>query len=359
MSTHLKIYLLIILTLLVCNKLNAQESDADKISFNVTNFTQQGNSLLIDIDFDLSALKLSSREQLTLTPIIRNGNTELALAPLIVNGKIRHKVYMRQQKFGTLEDNNPNAIEVVKAGKQEVQIISYSTVVGFEDWMIESSLYLNENYCSACGKAAIGYEQLLTESPTLEVVEIIAPILPLLVPPSDTLKTVNNKQSSAYLDFKVGRWTIDVSFANNAEELNKINTILEQIVNNNSITIDSISISGFGSIEGPYALNKTISENRAKELQNYIQQRYHLPNDLFKVEGFGEDWDGLINLIENGNMSQKQEILIIIKNTDIFDGREKQLMLFNKGNPYRFMLKEYFPLLRKVRFTIKYTIFER
>lgn len=358
MSIHPKIYLLIILTFVVGNKLDAQESEANKISFNIINFTQQGNSLLIDINFDLSALKLSSREQLTLTPIIRNGNTELALAPLIVNGKIRHKVYMRQQKIGTLENNNPNTIEVVKAGKQEVQIISYSTVVSFEDWMIESSLYLDENYCPGCRKVAIGYEQLLAERPTLEEVEIIVPIIPLVVPPTDTIKTVN-KQDSAYLDFKLGKWTIDVSFANNAEELNKINAILEQIVNNDSITIDSISISGFASIEGSYTLNKTISEKRAKDLEKYILQRYNSLPSIFKIEGVGEDWDGLIKLIENGNMDKKQEVLDIIKSTSVFDGREKKLMLFDKGNPYRFMLKEYFPLLRKTRFIIVYTISKR
>lgn len=361
MSTHRKIFLLVILSILGWNNMYAQKGEANNFSFNVKNFTQEGNSLLIDIDFDLQSLNISSREQLILTPVIRSGSLSLALTPLVINGKTRHKVYLRQQALGTLKDDNIDAIEVVKAGKGKPQNISYSTVVKFEEWMEQSTLYLSESNCPGCGKAVSQYERLLADNPTLEVEEIIIqesePVFSFVVPPADTAK-MGNKQGKAYLKFLVGKSAIDPSFANNRDELDKINAILEELVNDKNITIKNITLKGFASIEGTYAFNKRLSEQRAKSVQKYMEQRYNLPYNLFHVEWFGEDWDGLIALIENGNMDKKDEVLAIIKSTDIFDGREKLLMELDRGIPYRYMLKEYFPLLRKVDYVVEYKISE-
>ncbi|PXV58385.1 OmpA family protein [Dysgonomonas alginatilytica] len=360
MQIHRQILLFAILALLGYSKLNAQDGAANNISFEVKNFTQEGNSLHVDLDFDLKALNMSTREQLVLTPVIRNGNQELKLKPLIINGKIRHKVYLRQKEFGTLKDDNRDALEVVKAGKQKKQIVSYSTTLNFEDWMKQSSLYLDESHCPGCGKAANQYERLLAEKPTLEIEEVIIPykyepMFSFITPPADTIK-IGNKQGSAYLKFHVGKSAIDPSLANNTIELDKIHTTLDILLNDKNITIKNISITGFASIEGTYAFNKRLSEQRAKSLNNYLQERYSLPENLFHIDWMGEDWDGLIKLIQDGNMDKKEEVLSIINSTDIFDGREKQLMQFDGGRPYRFMLNEYFPLLRRVNYLIEYRI---
>lgn len=360
MQIHRQILLVAILSLLGCSKLNAQDGGANNINFEVKHFAQEGNSLHVDIDFDLQALNMSTREQLILTPVLRNGDQELKLSPLIINGKIRHKVYLRQKEFSTLKDDNKDAIEVVKAGKQKKQVASYSTVVNLEDWMKQSSLYLDESHCPGCGKVASRYERLLAAKPTLEIEEVIVPdkyepLFSFVTPPADTVK-IGNKQGSAYLKFHVGKSEIDPSLANNTIELDKIHTTLDVLLKDENITIKSISITGFASIEGAYAFNKRLSEQRAKSLNNYLQGRYNLPASLFHVDWMGEDWDGLIKLIEDGNMDKKQEVLAIINDTDIFDGREKRLMQLDGGRPYRFMINEYFPLLRKVNYVIEYRI---
>lgn len=359
MSTHRKIFLLVILSILGWGKVYAQEGQTNNISFNIRNFTQEGNYLRIDIDFDLESLNLPSRDQLILTPVIRSSNSHLALKPLIINGKIRHKVYLRQKTFGTLPDQDKDGLEVLRTGKRNSQIVSYSTVVNFEEWMKESALYLNESNCPGCGKATSQYERLLAAKPTLEIEELLndEPLFSFIMPPADIIKT-GNRQGSAYLKFHVGKSAIDPSLANNKNELDKIHTTLDQLISDKNITIRSISIIGFASIEGTYAFNKHLSEQRAKSLRTYIQQRYNLPSSLFNISWVGEDWDGLVGLIENGNMDKKQEVLAIINGTDIFDGREKHLMELDRGRPYRFMFDEYFPLLRKVNYTIEYRISE-
>lgn len=360
MSINRPIYLLLILSLLGWNKLEAQEGEANNFSFTVKKFTQEGNSLSIDIDFDLESLHLPTREQLILTPVIKNGNKTLALEPLIINGKIRHKVYQRQKEFGTLKDENENAYQVLRIGKQEAQTVSYSTVVNLEEWMKQSSLYLDESNCPGCGKAVSQQARLLAEKPNLEAKKPIIkekpqPLFSFVTPPIDSLK-IGNKEDNAYLKFQVGKSVINPSLADNAAELDKIHTHLDQLLNDKKVTIKKISITGFASIEGTYAFNKRLSEQRAKSFSNYLKQRYNFPPSTFQVDWVGEDWDGLIELIQDGNMEKKQEVLTIINGTDILDGREKRLMELDRGLPYRFMLNEYFPLLRRVKYKIEYRI---
>ncbi|MBD8347897.1 DUF3868 domain-containing protein [Dysgonomonas sp. HGC4] len=360
MSINQPIYLLLILSLLGWNKLEAQEGEANNFSYTVKKFTQEGNSLCIDIDFDLESLHLPTREQLILTPIIKNGNQTLTLEPIIINGKIRHKVYQRQKEFGTLKEENQNAYQVLRAGKQEAQIIPYSTVVNLEDWMKQASLYLDESNCPGCGKAVSQHKRLLAVKPTLEIGESITkekpePLFSFVTPPTDSLK-MGNKEDNAYLKFQVGKSAIDPSLADNTVELDRIHNHLNQLLNDKKVTIKKISITGYASIEGTYAFNKNLSEQRAKSLTNYLKKRYDFPTGTFQVDWVGEDWDGLIKLIQDGNMEKKQEVLTIIHNTDVLDGREKRLMELDGGRPYRFMLNEYFPLLRRVKYKIEYRI---
>lgn len=332
----------------------------NNISFEVKKFTQEGDSLRIDVDFNFYNLQLSSREQLVITPVIKKSDRELDLKPLLINGKIRHKVYLRQKAFGTLDDINKEGLEVIKKSTQGNQIISYSTAVYFDEWMRKSDLYIQESSCPGCGKAISKNERLLAQNPTLETIEPlnqenIEPAVTFIIPEADSIKK-RYKQGNAYLKFEVGKSVINNSISDNSDELVIIHATLEGLTSDKNVSIQDISIIGFASIEGTANFNKRLSEQRAKSLQTYILQKYSLPYSLFNVSWVGEDWDGLVTLIQSGNMDKKQEVLAIINDTEILDGREKKLMQLDGGQPYRFMLNTYFPLLRRVNYVINYTL---
>ena len=353
------IYILAFLLICGYNTGYSQEK-YNNISFEIKKFTQEGDSLRIDVDFDFSNLQLSSREQLVINPVIKNSDRELNLKPLLINGKIRHKVYLRQKAFGNLDDINKEGLEVAKKSTQGNQIISYSTTVYFDEWMRKSDLYIKESSCPGCGKAISRNERLLAQNPTLEIIEPlnqenIEPVVTFIIPEADSIKK-RYKQGSAYLKFEVGKSVINTSIADNAAELAIIHATLDELTSDKNVSIQDISIIGFASIEGTANFNKRLSEQRAKSLQTYIQQKYSIPYSLFNVSWVGEDWDGLVTLIKNGNMDKKQEVLTIINDTKILDGREKKLMQLDGGKPYRFMLNTYFPMLRRVNYVINYTL---
>ncbi|MDR0333149.1 MAG: DUF3575 domain-containing protein [Dysgonamonadaceae bacterium] len=193
--------------------------------------------------------------------------------------------------------------------------------------------------------------------PTPPVVEVYHPtfIASFVTPPVEEVKA-RGEAGSLFLEFASGNSTINPAFRNNASELQKIHDQLEAAIRDTYTTITGISIVGHASIDGSYASNLTLSERRAAALKNHIRTIHNLPERLFTVHGAGEDWATLDSLVAASNMPDRFRILEIIRGTDIFDGRERRLMDLAGGNPYRQMRDQFFPLLRRVDYTLHYTI---
>ena len=101
---------------------------------------------------------------------------------------------------------------------------------------------------------------------------------------------------------------------------------------------------------------------RAKALVNYLLPRFPFSKELYKVEYGGENWEGLRKMVARSDMAEKDGILHIIDHIPVEinyrtnTSRKKSLMLYKHGNPYRFMLREYYPHLRKAICKIEYDV---
>ncbi|MDR1345017.1 MAG: hypothetical protein LBJ39_06660, partial [Tannerellaceae bacterium] len=84
--------------------------------------------------------------------------------------------------------------------------------------------------------------------------------------------------------------------------------------------------------------------------------KFSLNESLFKVSSVSEDWDGLETLVKASDLPEKDKILEIISTVSIEAGREGALMKLSGGTPYRKMLKEMFPELRRVEYQIDYLV---
>lgn len=138
--------------------------------------------------------------------------------------------------------------------------------------------------------------------------------------------------------------------------------MLAEVKNDTAITIRGISVIGYASPEGSVLFNKQLSEGRAKALVNYLLPRFPFSKELYKVEYGGENWEGLRKMVAESDMAEKDRILHIIDHIPVEinyrtnTSRKKSLMLYKQGNPYRFMLREYYPHLRKAICKIEYDV---
>jgi hypothetical protein len=100
----------------------------------------------------------------------------------------------------------------------------------------------------------------------------------------------------------------------------------------------------------------SLSQRRATAFKEYIKSMYNLADNLFTVWGAGEDWETLDKLVSQSNISDKQQILNIIRSSEPHDARENRLMAIAGGRPYRQMLTEMYPQLRRMECQLHYTV---
>ena len=139
--------------------------------------------------------------------------------------------------------------------------------------------------------------------------------------------------------------------------LEKIRRMIDLVQDDKDLTIKRIVIVGYASPEGSLAMNERLSEGRAKALRDYLQSRYPaIPGSLYSIRFGGENWDDLVKAVQTSDMPDKQAVLDIIDRYSIIGGREAKLMALKGGTPWRYMLREMFPSLRKVTVTVDYDV---
>lgn len=171
--------------------------------------------------------------------------------------------------------------------------------------------------------------------------------------PSEEIREVS---VDVMINYEIDRYDVLKNFAGNARELAKIDSILVPIMQDRDrYEIQSLCIIGHTSPEAPYEYNKQLARNRGKAMADYIRKNYPVVRDVdIMVYGSGEDWDGLRDMVEGCGQPWEQEVLRIIDTVGLFNGREKQLMDLRGGQPYKYMLRHFFPPLRRMEMRLQY-----
>lgn len=179
---------------------------------------------------------------------------------------------------------------------------------------------------------------------------------------SSIITTSSLCEGVAYIKYRQGDSNIDPNFEDNAGELNKIISDLIRLSSDPKVKIKSITITGYGSPEGGFNINKVISDKRAKNYVSYISESTlkKIPYDInLRVSSEPEDWDGLKKMLNDNiktDVANFTKAIKIIDSIPIFDGREKAIMMLNNGDTYRYMLINMFPKLRRTEYRIEYAL---
>lgn len=330
---------------------HAQKFLNDALTLSNVSLWQQGNSLYIGMTVDMANLTIGSARSLSLIPLLTDGQHNVPLQEIIVNGKRREKAYLRGLAISKQE---PTAI-IVPYNKRET--FNYTQVIPYQPWMANASLQLVENLCGCGNYQEMNAQELITNDVSTEAKRLSAmsPIVAYIQPTVEVVKN-RSEQYEAHLDFPVNKSVILTDFMNNHSELVNIHSMFDKIQNDKNLTVQSISIEGFASPEGPLAFNEQLSKKRAEALKDYLVKNEKASAKLYKVTFGGENWDGLVKALESSSMKDKETFLNIIKNTTNDVKRKQEIMKVGGGAPYRTMLKEIYPGLRKVNCKIDYTV---
>lgn len=327
----------------------AQKFYNDAIIISNASLWQQGQSLYINMEMDMRNLKVSSDRTLTLTPVLAGPQNNVVLPDIIINGRRKQKAYVR-------------AMVLDRASKMELsydknEILNYTQVIPYQPWMENAYLNLEEELCGCGGNPEVLTRELILSGVSTEASRLAAlRPQPAYIQPKAELVKARSEQYEAHLDFPVSKAVILPDFMNNQAELRNIQTMFNKIQTEKKLTVTGVYIEGFASPEGPLKLNEQLSQSRAEALKNYLSAHEQIPAKLYHVSFGGENWDGLVKALESSTLKDKDTFLGIIKNTSDINRRKEEIKRVGGGAPYRIMLKDIYPALRKVNCRIDYTI---
>ncbi len=355
----LKIILMMIAVFLSAYLCAAVPETGNRVHVRQNVFALEGDSVYIEMEIGLNDAKVDSRSYVLLTPVLRAGSMEKELPSIQINGRNQHKAYKR---LVSLNKENKAVTNYINASDKKVpQTYVYKTALPFEAWMEQAEFLLREDQCECSGPLVpMSFELLARNMENRNRPEQKPAYEPLLAvtfitPEVETIKK-RMESGKAYLDYPVNVSAVRPEFRNNTTELQRIYNLIDNLKDNHDATITGVAILGYASPEGTYHANQLLSEKRAQALANHLKVKYGFADNLFQAEGKGEDWQTLDSLVAASNMKDKEQILAIIRGTGVFDGREKKLMELSGGTPYRDMLKEMFPKLRRSDYELSYTV---
>lgn len=314
----------------------------------------QKNSDCVDIDYTITVhtSEVSDCETIFLDLYLEKNEHKISLKPLLINGQARNRTYKRGVALHNLQRAYANC-DVISATDPNAKIV-YQDCIPYEEWMNGAVLYGKQTVWG-CG-SQLTEDIFALKTLTVPPVKVVEPIIEIVevVPIPEPQPRV--KSGVAYIEFPVGKSTFDLSIGRNNEEWNALVSEIRQIEKNEDEQIIRVEIIGYASPEGPYALNERLSRERAKALANQILffGNLSLSPELVRSSSVAEDWDGLVLLLKERPVPYQKEVLHIIENIGIFDGREKAIMELAHGNVYRTLLKDYFPKLRRTEYRITY-----
>lgn len=346
-----KIFFQILLALFVVLPVSAQKLYNDALNLSDVLLWQQGDSLYVRMKIDMQNLSISPQRSLTLTPMLTDGEHNVALENIIINGRRRQKAYIRGL---AIERELPDGI-VIPYEKRGV--LNYSEIIPYQPWMANAAFNLVENLCGCGNENEMLAQELITNDVSTEAKRLAAmmPVVAYIQPAVEVIK-MRSEQYEAHLDFPVNKYVIQPEFMNNQKELASLHSMFNKVQDDRNLTITQVGIEGFASPEGPLKFNEQLSQKRADALKTYLAKNEKVPANLYKVTFGGENWDGLVKALEASSMKDKETFLNIIKNTSDDVRRKQDIMRVGGGAPYRTMLKEIYPGLRKVNCKIDYSV---
>lgn len=305
-------------------------------------------SIEIGMRLSLTDLYVKSDEAVEIIPLLQGEKDTLELPRVLVNGRVRHIIYRRHHGTGY-----EGYQAVVRRENGTEQHIDYATRIPAQPWMDGAKLALVTDLCG-CGWKTLAQQQTevtRVESPKYE------PLLAFIAPAREEVKA-REKSGRAYLDFPVNKTTIYPDYRNNPQELRRIQATIDSVHTDPYATITDVSIKGYASPEGAYAANARLAKGRAATLADYVKGLYPFTGVRFLVDSEPEDWEGLEERVAASSLAEKDELLAIIRDASITDpdARELKLKRVKGGEPYRYLLQQFYPALRHSDYAVKYTI---
>lgn len=315
---------------------------------NVDSYTMErdGSFVVLDMDVDISSLKVKGSEVVVLTPYIVRDTMSVPLKAIGLYGRNRYFFYQRNADMAPTQGE-----DLSYRNKQAPEMVTYRAVVPYEQWMDGCQLVFERKDCGCNNMVLASEGNILVDRFPLE------PYIPELIyiRPDAEREKRRELSGTAFIDFPVSKMDIRPTYRNNADEIAKITGSIDAVRGDSDATITSIFIKGYASPESSYANNERLAKGRTEALKAYVEKLYNFDADLIATDFEAEDWAGLESYVEASSLKNRDDILAIIRSEGDLD-RKEWVIKSTYPQEYAHLLANCYPALRRSDYTIYYTI---
>lgn len=305
------------------------------------------DSVLVSFSLNIDSLQVRSTRAVVLMPYVKNDTREWALPSIEVVGR-KHALYAERNGGSIYADADTRIVTKQKGGNQT---LLYRTALPYADGMGTLNLLFREDLCG-CGE-----RDRLAETDTRQQADVdFHPALTYMAPRTEAVKT-RHLSGEAYLDFPVNCTEIHPDYRRNPAELGKIRATIDTVRRNAAdYRITRITLCGYASPEGSYALNTRLSRGRTEAVKRYLVEHYGFADSLFTLSNEPENWAGLRRYVEQSTLGDRGEILALIDRTDLEPDVKERELRTRYPQSYQFLLRECYPGLRRTDYRVDYVI---
>lgn len=333
---------------------------ADDVKITTPSLVVKNDTLTLTCQMDFSVVRAGNFETYAFTPELFAGSGEKrTLPPVVITDQKKFKMRKTDLKFAESGYySRPYVVLPAMPSKRE-NVVSYTLQMPYKPWMEQMKMRIYEEKKEAC-IINLPTPEFIKPEPKLpqagQVCEPCMQMVSYLTPKEEPIK-VRNEQNTLYIQYPSGSSAFDLNFGKNASEWSKLNTMLTPLTQGDLVTFKSIALCGYASPDGSVKTNDRLSSERAQSFADYMAQNYHFNDSLLHISAAGEDWDGLITILNAQKPEYLEQALAIIDGQPDLDKREAQLKK-DLGENYTRMLTDYFPLLRRITISIDFEVRE-
>ncbi len=326
-----------------------------KAVINNTKATAESKQVTVEFDIYPGIDGPGSNYKTYITPYLYAERDTLWLEPCIILGKNKARREARERALARIKVN-PDADKIIP----HKAVSHYSYTVAYRPWMQGASLGICQETEGCCKVELVSDETIATG--LLPRKKVVPP--KLSIPPSPQVAEVNKRwtfsREELIIDFRVARIEIASDLSDNARTLKEITDAVSTIRSNLHTRMNKIEITGYASPEGTVHQNTELGRNRSNALKNYLQKSINdLPDSLFLLNNGVENWKGLRRLVAASGMKYCDEVLRFIDDTPLIDpktneSKNNKLKKLLGGEPYRYMLINFYPRLRNACYIAVY-----
>ncbi len=153
------------------------------------------------------------------------------------------------------------------------------------------------------------------------------------------------------IHYQINNSTLSTTFDNNAAELEKLNTFISTIKDDDTKMIQSIDIVGYASPDGLEASNESLAKRRAMSLRNYISKRCSIEGCKGDTEGVALPWSSIESAVNSSSIPSKSSVLQLIESKQSQSTIEAKL---KSENSWDYLKSNILPSMRYGKVTINY-----